>query len=345
MYKTTERNCLCENCNRNQEIILNKLSNYEAKTVSTNDLEIEMYRGYLDKLYDLCGDCKSKVKFEIRKQDGILKQYLYKIGNFEYFFENNNKMSKRIRGSGGAKNNEFEVKKEGKGRDFYLNIILLLMTIYFLIHDYFQFNSFYLNLFFYIISYTISFFILFFNNFEYKHILVSILIIISMYRYYLNFNSCFFINFSIFLNIFAHLTILKGKAKEKKAGNEDLKKYFNIKDQSKLFINSLNGSSSCGGVGSHSIIKPAIFNFTNKFESNSDSDFEDDYGVEDNNSSICSGMTNLYLEKTRSVIKSKINSNIKIQPKKLNCQSPPQKFNNNNNNIYAKGKLVLFLNF
>ena len=122
MYKTTERNCLCENCNRNQEIILNKLSNYEAKTVSTNDLEIEMYRGYLDKLYNLQGDCKSKVKFEIRKQDGILKQYLYKIGNFEYFFENNNKMSRRI---GGVENNEFEVKKKGKGRVFYLNIILL----------------------------------------------------------------------------------------------------------------------------------------------------------------------------------------------------------------------------
>lgn len=74
-------NVLCDTCNRNQEIKLNKLSNYESKNEDTYDFEIEMYKNYLDQLYDLCNICKSKVKFEIRKQDGILKQYLFKLGN------------------------------------------------------------------------------------------------------------------------------------------------------------------------------------------------------------------------------------------------------------------------
>ena len=76
----SNKNGLCEKCNINQEIKLNKLTNYESKNEDTYDFEIEMYRNYLDKLYDLCDMCKSKVKFEIRKQDGILKQYLFKLG-------------------------------------------------------------------------------------------------------------------------------------------------------------------------------------------------------------------------------------------------------------------------
>ena len=35
----------------------------------------------------MCEECKSKVKFEITKQDGILKNYLLKMGMYEYFFE------------------------------------------------------------------------------------------------------------------------------------------------------------------------------------------------------------------------------------------------------------------
>jgi hypothetical protein len=73
-------NGLCEKCNLNQELKLIKLTNYESKNEDTYDFEIEMYKDYLDKLYDLCDTCKSKVKFEIRKQDGILKQYLFKLG-------------------------------------------------------------------------------------------------------------------------------------------------------------------------------------------------------------------------------------------------------------------------
>lgn len=35
----------------------------------------------------MCSECKSKVKFEITKQDGILKNYLLKMGMYDYFFE------------------------------------------------------------------------------------------------------------------------------------------------------------------------------------------------------------------------------------------------------------------
>ena len=51
------------------------------------DLEAELYEEYLNKIYDLCSSCQSKVKFEITKQDGILKQYLLTLGKFDYFFE------------------------------------------------------------------------------------------------------------------------------------------------------------------------------------------------------------------------------------------------------------------
>jgi hypothetical protein len=174
------RNCLCENCNRNQEIKLNKLSNYESKNEDTYDFEIEMYKDYLDKLYDLCDNCKSKVKFEIRKQDGILKQYLFKIGSFEYFFENNNKKKCKS-----VDRKEEFIRNTGEERNF-LNSIIFLIISYLLIHDYFNFNLFYLNLSFYIISYTISFFILLFKNFNIRNILLSILITVSMYNHYLN---------------------------------------------------------------------------------------------------------------------------------------------------------------
>lgn len=48
----------------------------------------------MEKIYDLCDKCKSKVKFEITKQDGILKQYLYKLGNFDFLFERNRPIGK-----------------------------------------------------------------------------------------------------------------------------------------------------------------------------------------------------------------------------------------------------------
>ena len=48
-----------------------------------------MYKEQLEKIYDLCEICKSKVNFEITKQNGILKQYLLKLGKFKLYFESN----------------------------------------------------------------------------------------------------------------------------------------------------------------------------------------------------------------------------------------------------------------
>jgi hypothetical protein len=48
---------------------------------------LKNYKEFLEKIYELCENCKSKVKFEITKQDGMIKNYLLKIGKFDYFFE------------------------------------------------------------------------------------------------------------------------------------------------------------------------------------------------------------------------------------------------------------------
>ncbi|RNA34542.1 Transmembrane [Brachionus plicatilis] len=80
---------LCGQCTSNQKIKIEKLSNFQPQREETFDLEIQLYKEYMEKIYDLCDKCKSKVKFEITRQDGILKQYLYKIGKFDYLFERN----------------------------------------------------------------------------------------------------------------------------------------------------------------------------------------------------------------------------------------------------------------
>ena len=51
------------------------------------DAEIKSYKEYLEKIYEICVECKSKVNFEITKQNGILKQYFLNLGNFDYFYE------------------------------------------------------------------------------------------------------------------------------------------------------------------------------------------------------------------------------------------------------------------
>lgn len=85
LYKST--NCLCERCNLYQQLKMEKLSRFEPKNEKHFDLEIKMYKDYLEKIYTLCQNCQSKVKFEITKQDGILKQYLLNLGMFHNFFE------------------------------------------------------------------------------------------------------------------------------------------------------------------------------------------------------------------------------------------------------------------
>ena len=48
---------------------------------------MKIFKEFLEQVYDLCEKCKPKVKFEITKQDGILKQYLFRLGEFSFLFE------------------------------------------------------------------------------------------------------------------------------------------------------------------------------------------------------------------------------------------------------------------
>jgi hypothetical protein len=41
----------------------------------------------LEKIYELCDKCKSRVKFEITRQDGALKHYLFQQGQFSFLYE------------------------------------------------------------------------------------------------------------------------------------------------------------------------------------------------------------------------------------------------------------------
>lgn len=77
VYRST--NCLCQRCNYYQQLKIEKLSKFEPKKEETYDLEIKYYKNYLEKIYTLCTNCQSKVKFEITKQDGIIKQYLLNL--------------------------------------------------------------------------------------------------------------------------------------------------------------------------------------------------------------------------------------------------------------------------
>ncbi len=51
----------------------------------------------MEQIYDLCEKCKPKVKFEITKQDGILKQYLFRLGEFSFLFEKDSCTNKEAR--------------------------------------------------------------------------------------------------------------------------------------------------------------------------------------------------------------------------------------------------------
>jgi hypothetical protein len=50
-------------------------------------MEVALYKEYLEKIYDLCAKCKSRVKFEITRQDGVLKQYLFQMGESGFLYE------------------------------------------------------------------------------------------------------------------------------------------------------------------------------------------------------------------------------------------------------------------
>ncbi|RMZ97875.1 transmembrane protein -like [Brachionus plicatilis] len=61
---------LCEQCNRNQEMKLNEMKNFEEKMDDkTSDKEYEMFKKRLDHLYDLCRPCKMKVNYHLKNID------------------------------------------------------------------------------------------------------------------------------------------------------------------------------------------------------------------------------------------------------------------------------------
>jgi len=80
-------NCLCAKCNHIQQLKIEKISQFKPKNEENFDIEMKIYKEILEQIYDLCEKCKPKVKFEITKQDGILKQYLFRLGEFSFLFE------------------------------------------------------------------------------------------------------------------------------------------------------------------------------------------------------------------------------------------------------------------
>ena len=124
-YKST--NCLCERCNFYQQLKIEKLSKFEPKNEITYEFEMKQYKEYLEKIYTLCLKCQSKVKFEITKQDGMLKHYLLNLKMFNdkciNYFQQKTKCKKPQ-----------TIKKQSNEFWSYFNIvkILLLMFMYML---------------------------------------------------------------------------------------------------------------------------------------------------------------------------------------------------------------------
>ena len=183
-----------------------------------------------------------------------------------------------------------------------------------------------------------------------------------MYSDYLKFNSSFWINIFILVNIllqFVFQTPVEqneetlNKQKIILQSNDELSKIFfkNTQQQQTSFTNNSinpkisphnrnsvslidlrNNNNGYRSFGS-SILNSAKLNVKNRScRQDTDSDFEDD-----DSSSIISGMTNLYLEKTRSN-----NSRISNRMKNASYNSSmvaiqPPKFTLKNSNIYMKG--------
>lgn len=417
-------NCLCDKCNMNQEIKLRKLSNYEAKNDANYDIEIKFYKEYLEKLYDLCDECKSKVKFEIRKQDGILKQYLFKLGNYECFFEKKmlnksetNDKTMSINATNISKNSFFVFIY----LIFFINLLILLLNDYlkcnlnefkFLINDY-------TCLFMYIINYTISFTLIFINSNRINQLFRTIFVLISLYNYYtndLNTNSAsFLINGLLIIHLIGEyllLYCLNGSIKikyqqtqshqkpliNKQMSFNALKPQITTTFQQATFTRYFNDFNSFEKVDyrqpinkiplttvslfnfnqqkqqqqskplsfyttsfacrtNNQLIKPPKLNYssdqysqipaTTNYFSNKSENIDD---LDDDSSSIISGMTNLYLEKSANSDKNSSNSEKTSKIKSFNVsitKSPSNNLNqpclpNKNNSFYIKS-MQLFI--
>ncbi|CAF0973186.1 unnamed protein product [Brachionus calyciflorus] len=138
--KLKKPSLLCEKCTNNQCLKIERLSNFQPQREETYDLEIELYKEYMEKIYDLCSLCKPRVKFEITKQDGIIKQYLYKIGQFDYLFERGFKIPKLPK--------KPDLKKILKNQSkfarisyFFMNLFILFLVILTLFFNVYPINE------------------------------------------------------------------------------------------------------------------------------------------------------------------------------------------------------------
>ncbi|XP_037042886.1 integral inner nuclear membrane protein ima1-like [Bradysia coprophila] len=76
-----QRNRLCENCNRNQEIKVQQLALFEPIVKENFDVEIEKFREKLEKSYELCHTCQRSVKKTLsRIMNNVLGLRLTQIG-------------------------------------------------------------------------------------------------------------------------------------------------------------------------------------------------------------------------------------------------------------------------
>lgn len=134
---------LCDRCIENQKLKIEKLSNFQPQDEKTYDLEVKLYKEYMEKIYDLCDKCKSKVKFEITRQDGILKQYLYKMGKFDYLFERKIFGQRLNNFCNKARNSKLKLNSK-----FFLYLLILILSILIISFNDYSNNHFFQNLFF-----------------------------------------------------------------------------------------------------------------------------------------------------------------------------------------------------
>lgn len=73
--ESTKKNGLCSRCNRNEEIKMSLLANFEPSENNTYDLELKMFKENLEEKYKLCQKCSKVVKGVLNKQASWLLQY------------------------------------------------------------------------------------------------------------------------------------------------------------------------------------------------------------------------------------------------------------------------------
>lgn len=267
-YKSS--NCLCAKCNVNEETKLKKIREFKPKNDSTYEIEIKFYKEQLERIYGLCDKCKQKVNFEIRKQDGHLKEYLYKLGNYNYLFEN-----KKIKPQ-----NRFKlIKHQQKWSKImnFMNIFQFLLIIFSISTQYYsKWIHFRPELALIMSIYILNFVKMCFGGVNFTNVLLYGLTISNLYSNYhfprAKSNLIYFLYlFTLLLNLIY-----------------DYKKYKNVKTP---FLVQRNRDS----YSNLSTISNSSSGYSSLIQQFDDNSMEiDDF---DSSSTIISGMTNLYLDR------------------------------------------------